>query len=334
MKFKYSFTVLFLTTTWCVQSQYLREKLSTLGASVHSIHSSAVFELESNSKGFLPPRMTLTQRDQINNPALGLIVWCTNCGINGELQVYNGMNWTNFSGGATALNILAFVPTNNGGYLRFMKHNLGADTSADPLTPSWKLNGAYFQWGIRPLDTNNDNFKTKPYNVFEGFVAAPTGPGNIGANSDTQSNWTVSLAPSTSWYLGTGTPIKTTEDPCPTGFRVPTSNEWISIHSTTPINTTLNWSNVGGSSWPTNVSSYDEFYNTGKLISNSLYLPAAGYFDYTQKKIIDRGISGAYWSATFASSNFAYCLIFTSSSLNPTGGRRISDSLSVRCISE
>lgn len=61
--------------------------------------SSALLEVSSTTKGFLPPRMTYAQKDAIINPAQGLIVYCTNCGENGEVQVYNGINWKNMAGG-------------------------------------------------------------------------------------------------------------------------------------------------------------------------------------------------------------------------------------------
>ena len=63
---------------------------------------SAALDVESASKGLLPPRMTEAERDAIITPATGLIVWCTNCGIDGEVQVFNGTTWTNIIGGAAA----------------------------------------------------------------------------------------------------------------------------------------------------------------------------------------------------------------------------------------
>jgi uncharacterized protein (TIGR02145 family) len=43
--------------------------------------------------------MTRAQRNAIVTPAAGLIVWCTNCGSSGELQINNGSTWTNLIGG-------------------------------------------------------------------------------------------------------------------------------------------------------------------------------------------------------------------------------------------
>jgi uncharacterized protein (TIGR02145 family) len=82
-------------------------------------NSSAVLELESTSKGFLPPRMTNAQKSSIENPATGLIIYCTNCGPSGEYQVFNGTYWVNFAGGnanklicPTLTNITYSVSTN------------------------------------------------------------------------------------------------------------------------------------------------------------------------------------------------------------------------------
>jgi hypothetical protein len=51
--------------------------------------SSAILEVNSTSKGFLPPKMSASQRDAISNPASGLMIWCNNCGRTGQLQVFS-----------------------------------------------------------------------------------------------------------------------------------------------------------------------------------------------------------------------------------------------------
>jgi hypothetical protein len=56
-------------------------------------HASAQLEVSSTSKGFLPPRITTQQRDLITVPVAGLVVWCSDCAFDGELQVYNGSAW-------------------------------------------------------------------------------------------------------------------------------------------------------------------------------------------------------------------------------------------------
>ena len=65
-------------------------------------NSKAILDLSSTSKGFLPPRMTFLEKAAITSPPAGLMIWCTNCGTYGELQVYNGTIWTNLTGGAAS----------------------------------------------------------------------------------------------------------------------------------------------------------------------------------------------------------------------------------------
>ncbi len=67
--------------------------------------ASAQLDVSSTTKGFLPPRMTVTQRQAIANPAAGLMIWCTNCGTTGEWQGYNGSTWVNLSGSTTTIKI-------------------------------------------------------------------------------------------------------------------------------------------------------------------------------------------------------------------------------------
>ena len=63
-----------------------------------SADGSAMLDVKSTTKGFLPPRMTQNERNAIATPVAGLIVWCTDCGSGGELQAYNGSTWTNMVG--------------------------------------------------------------------------------------------------------------------------------------------------------------------------------------------------------------------------------------------
>jgi uncharacterized protein (TIGR02145 family) len=74
-----------------------------IGIATANINPSAQLDVASTTKGFLPPRMTFAQKAAIATPPAGLIVWCTDCGASGELQVFNGINWTNTSGSAASL---------------------------------------------------------------------------------------------------------------------------------------------------------------------------------------------------------------------------------------
>jgi hypothetical protein len=92
-----------LTSVGTLNSATVNGKV-IVGASSEA-SSSAVLEASSTTQGFLPPRMTAPQRDAILSKVAGLVVWCSGCGSNGELQVYNGTTWTNIIGGTASLGV-------------------------------------------------------------------------------------------------------------------------------------------------------------------------------------------------------------------------------------
>jgi hypothetical protein len=55
-----------------------------------SPNASALLDITSTTKGFLPPRMTNAQMVAIATPAAGLVVYDT---TNNKLNVYDGTNW-------------------------------------------------------------------------------------------------------------------------------------------------------------------------------------------------------------------------------------------------
>ncbi|WMW77319.1 putative Ig domain-containing protein [Flavobacterium sp. 20NA77.7] len=69
-----------------------------VGINTSTPHASSILDITSTTKGFLFPRMTQAQRNAITSPAAGLVVWCSNCGTNGELQVFDGVAWTTATG--------------------------------------------------------------------------------------------------------------------------------------------------------------------------------------------------------------------------------------------
>lgn len=69
-----------------------------LGLGVTTPNASALFEMQSTSQGFLPPRMTTTQRDAIATPATGLTIFDT---TENKLMYYDGSSWLEVGGEAT-----------------------------------------------------------------------------------------------------------------------------------------------------------------------------------------------------------------------------------------
>ena len=59
--------------------------------------NSAMLDVKSTSKGFLLPRMTRSQRDVIDSPENGLMVFCTDCGMDGSLSIFTNGAWKTFA---------------------------------------------------------------------------------------------------------------------------------------------------------------------------------------------------------------------------------------------
>jgi uncharacterized protein (TIGR02145 family) len=81
-----------------------------INADGSAANASAMLDVSSTTKGFLPPRMTEAQRIAITTPAQGLMIYCTDCGSSGEPQYYDGTQWKNLIGG-TATTVVAVAPT-------------------------------------------------------------------------------------------------------------------------------------------------------------------------------------------------------------------------------
>lgn len=83
-----NFTILLSIMLLYTALGYAQVAINTDGADPDS---SAMLDVKSSDKGFLPPRMTETQKDNITNPATGLIIYQTD-GTTG-LYSYNGSSW-------------------------------------------------------------------------------------------------------------------------------------------------------------------------------------------------------------------------------------------------
>jgi hypothetical protein len=62
----------------------------SVGMGISTPSSKAKLEISSTTQGFLPPRMTTTQRDAITSVPAGLMVYNT---TTNKLNVYNGTTW-------------------------------------------------------------------------------------------------------------------------------------------------------------------------------------------------------------------------------------------------
>ena len=86
-----------------------------VGIGTATPNASAQLELSSTTKGFLPPRMTIVQRDQIPS-VVGLMIYNT---TTNKPNYYNGTEWKNFDE-TSAATLLAIGDTYQGGKIAYI----------------------------------------------------------------------------------------------------------------------------------------------------------------------------------------------------------------------
>ncbi len=86
-----------------------------IGVGTASPNSSAILDLSSTSRGFLPPRMNQEERTAISSPAAGLVVYTSDLF---DLSLYNGTAWgdilTTHSGSFTSNTLATALSDENG----------------------------------------------------------------------------------------------------------------------------------------------------------------------------------------------------------------------------
>jgi hypothetical protein len=273
-----------------------------IGVGTQTPHQSAILELESTNKGFLPPRMTTAQRNEINNPENGLVIYNTtqNC-----LNMWIGY-WRNFCPYAGVNEVSS--PASG---LVWMDRNLGASRVANSRSDIDGL-GHLFQWG-RAADGHQ-------IRTSQDYTVVQTTDGVANFNNNLSSDWhgrfIVRNSNANNWVnpsvngvddLWQG--VNGTNNPCPTGYRIPTEAEWQAEFST--------WSN------PTNDWRHAAF-------ASPLKLPIGG-FRWGNSGLLESPIgTTAYWSSTISGTGSIRFRARSGDVL--TGINPRANGLSVRCL--
>ena len=140
---------------------------SQVGIGTTSPHASALLDITSTNKGLLPPRVTCVEKNAIvgsfsTNPSesCGLVVWCTDCGENGELQVFDGsLTWSNATGGLGS-NYVIQIPSIDANHATFANFNL---TVSNIKTSSNAYGGTIFNRGYCLSTSPNPTYPTNDY---------------------------------------------------------------------------------------------------------------------------------------------------------------------------
>jgi len=205
-----------------------------------------------------------------------------------------------------------------GAWLNIMCHNLGADTSLDPLTyysksdtTTFDIKGSLYQWGRLP-----DGHE---YRSSAALITTPA----TGYDPVTPADYIGKYIAGTSdWLLPKNDNLwnetKTSLDPCPSGWKVPSSDQWRLIYNAY----TWNWT------------------DSGFKIGDNLFLPAGGYRDFEAGALTVVGAGGSYWTTTISTSQPQY--VFDLYFENPSGAPAVyldcntdrAHGVMVRCVSE
>ncbi len=201
----------------------------------------------------------------------------------------------------------AYLGPNNTQWKEFMCQNLGATEGINPFSPEAGNHGAKYQWGYKPINVNSsdDRYYTQADDQ---------------SNSGLISGWNSTPKPNGSWSDAS----KTANDPCPSGYRVPTQAQWQAVISNNNVERVGTWVNDG------NYTTALYFRNPSNV--RTLMLPAAGSRYGTDGTLGSRGDYGSYWSSSEATST-ASILYFYSSSVVVSYSNR-SYGFSVRCVAE
>ena len=278
-----------------------------VGIGTTTPNASAALDVSSTTKGFLPPRMTKVQLEAIASPVEGLMVYCTDC-VPKTLYVFDAFNFVSTSNNTpSGLSSTDVYSTTTG--KTWMDRNLGATQVATSSTDADSY-GDLYQWG---RNTDGHQIRTS-ITASSQVVSGAEGTSFIIGFSD----W-LTVQDDTRWNSETeAAPVKVTaNDPCPTGFRVPTETELEAERN-----------NGGTGFWGTGSAQN----NPAGAYNSPLKLPVAGYRLSSTGALTNVGSNGRYWSST-VSGTFARYLNFYSSSAGLSSLSR-ANGFSVRCIKE
>jgi hypothetical protein len=102
---------LFVILLFCASNYY---SFSQVGIGTTNPDTSSILEIKSISQGFLPPRMTETQRDAVVSPAEGLLIYNIDSHC---IQFFNGSSWSECLGEIQTNKLLCNSAAANGAYI-------------------------------------------------------------------------------------------------------------------------------------------------------------------------------------------------------------------------
>lgn len=134
------------------------------------IDNSALVEVRSSTKGMLPPRMTTTQINNVNSPAIGLMIYDTDLKC---LKTYNGLVWE-----CTGADVVASTPLSSSFAFRSITDNtsyseaLAADNDGNTISV-----GSFY--GAVTFGKTGNSMTLTSLGDIDGFIAKHDKDGNL-----------------------------------------------------------------------------------------------------------------------------------------------------------
>jgi len=224
------------------------------------------------------------------------------------MQYWNGTAWVLIpsptNAGAT-LTAVGGIPTwvggtppppsvTSAGGKIWMDRNLGASQVATSSTDA-SAYGDLYQWG---RGTDGHEIRTSGTTTVQSSLTSPGNTFITGSN-----NWYNGTAPDNLWQGVNGV-----NNPCPTGYRLPTETEWEAERAT----------------WSSN--------DAAGALGSPLKLTLAGLREGSDGSLVDVGTFGYYWSSTVSSTSSSLLGFYSSGALMTTDNRAVG--FAVRCLKD
>jgi len=307
-------TLVILTLIVLLGSNSIMSQGVAIGENPFQPHNSSILELQSNNKGLLIPRLTTQERNNINLPALSLMIFntTTNCleiYVAGWHQIWCKPQDTGFVCGVSTVTFtyegqdVTYGTITSANDRCWLDRNLGASQVATASDDNLAY-GDLFQWGRAA-----DGHQIRTSNLTAGdcdAVATDTPPHSNFIKCNSVPNDWRNPQNANLWQGVSGT-----NNPCPSGWRLPTRAEWETE--------SLIWGGMTG--------------NATDAFNSPLKLPAAAGRNFNNGAIDGVGLVGGYWSSTVAvDGNKSVTLAFGVITIFSNDGRAYG--FSVRCIKD